>query len=241
MKKLVLNEDAAIKVEDKSKIDLQDDIKTGISALLQGLIIDEWEAIDGYNSAIASIRNENDKGQYDGIIDILSDIATEEMVHVGQLQTALGLVSPNASVDAISDGNKEAEEQLDGQESEKPLEEPEHDVEEPLEQEAEAPLDESAKDSLEEGWNYRISAKDVSKLRDAIDRESYEDIKAELISILKKSKDFFDEVEDEQTIDEFDKLISDINDSDFADIDDANYFLDEFYDLMDAEHILLEY
>ena len=65
----------------------------------------------------------------DGIIKILADIANEENLHVGQLQKALEMVSPNA--ESIKDGAKEAEEQIEETESE-----PKEDKEEVVEVDA---------------------------------------------------------------------------------------------------------
>ena len=79
----------------------------GIAGVINSLIIDEFEAIDGYNSAIATAEQE---GMTD-IINVLKDIANEENLHVGQLQTCLAKVSPNAQF--IDNGQVEAQQQLD--------------------------------------------------------------------------------------------------------------------------------
>lgn len=79
----------------------------GIAGVINSLIIDEFEAIDGYNSAIATAEQE---GMTD-IINVLKDIANEENLHVGQLQTCLAKVSPNAQ--SIDNGQIEAQQQLD--------------------------------------------------------------------------------------------------------------------------------
>ena len=55
--------------------------------MLLNLIKDEWEAIDGYNTAIATLRVE-DAG-YNEILPILKDIVNEEMIHVGQLESVM--------------------------------------------------------------------------------------------------------------------------------------------------------
>lgn len=77
----------------------------GVAGLINLLIRDEWEAIDAYQSAIATITETHPE-----IVEILDDILTEEMIHVGQLQKALTLVQPESM--AIADGENEAEEQL---------------------------------------------------------------------------------------------------------------------------------
>lgn len=80
----------------------------GIATLLNALIKDEIEAIDGYNGAIQTILSLD--GNYGAILDILNDISGEENIHIGQLQKALEVVNPQATL--IKDGEKEAEETL---------------------------------------------------------------------------------------------------------------------------------
>ena len=85
----------------------QTDSAMGIAGVINNLIIDEFEAIDGYNSAIITAEKEG----ITDIIDVLKDIVNEENIHVGQLQTCLTKVSPNAQ--SIDDGQVEAQQQLD--------------------------------------------------------------------------------------------------------------------------------
>ena len=80
---------------------------SGIAFELNKLIQDEWEAIQGYNDAIVTAETE---GMTD-IVNVLKDIVNEENIHVGQLQTCLAKVSPNAQ--SIDDGQIEAQQQLD--------------------------------------------------------------------------------------------------------------------------------
>lgn len=81
-----------------------------VANLLNALIIDEWEAIKGYNDTIITLEMEHLSPE---IISTLKDIATEENIHVGQLQKCLELVAPSAK--AIKDGEKEAEEEIDSE------------------------------------------------------------------------------------------------------------------------------
>ena len=90
----------------------------GIASMLNADIIDEFEAIDSYNSHIITLKDlinqETDDAvieSYKKIIEILTDIANEENIHVGQLQKALSLVSPSALF--IKDGDIEADEVLE--------------------------------------------------------------------------------------------------------------------------------
>lgn len=99
-----------------------------IASSLNALIRDEWEAIEGYNNASNLLKTMRDydtelKIDVDGIIKILADIANEENLHVGQLQKALEMVSPNA--ESIKDGAEEAEEQIEETEPEEKVEDKE--------------------------------------------------------------------------------------------------------------------
>lgn len=84
---------------------------TGVASELIALINDEWEAIQGYNNAIASLRAASEENPfYEEAIKVLEEISAEENVHVGQLQELLKHVSPNAA--EIQKGTQEAKSQL---------------------------------------------------------------------------------------------------------------------------------
>lgn len=90
----------------------------GVASMLNADIIDEFEAIDSYNSHIITLKDlisfeqdETNIEKYNKIIEILTDIVNEENIHVGQLQKALSLVSPNAEL--INDGALEADKTLE--------------------------------------------------------------------------------------------------------------------------------
>ena len=129
-----LTEDVEIEIEtkDEPKVEVEDsdehsiknvpdmpqtDCKMTIATLLNPLIKDELEAIDGYNSTVATIRSmmedeTTDKSiDYEGIIAVISEITNEENLHIGQLEKLLETVSPNAK--SIDDGKDEATEQLE--------------------------------------------------------------------------------------------------------------------------------
>ena len=85
----------------------QSNVNQGISGLLNSLIISEYDAIDQYNSALATAQS---LGVTD-IVPILEDIVTEEHTHVGQLQAAVKLF--DSAANAVEKGAEEAEDQLD--------------------------------------------------------------------------------------------------------------------------------
>lgn len=90
----------------------QGEVNTGIALSLSNLIKDEWEAIDGYNSVIITIMQDDKVPQSlkKNVKAVLTEIVGEENLHVGQLQELLKSVSPNAEL--INKGEEEAKEQI---------------------------------------------------------------------------------------------------------------------------------
>lgn len=78
----------------------------GLSELLNHAIKSEFDAISEYNALALAAREEG----FDDIVKIAEEIGTEENKHVGQLQEALKLVSPNA--EAIEVGKEEGQQQV---------------------------------------------------------------------------------------------------------------------------------
>lgn len=82
------------------------EVYNGVASMLITAINDEWETIKLYGDIIVNLTAEG----MDDIIPIIQDILDEENIHVGQLQSALELVSPSTS--KIEDGEEEAEDQM---------------------------------------------------------------------------------------------------------------------------------
>ena len=83
----------------------------GVATELIALINDEWEAIQGYNNAIATLRSVVSSNPfYEDAINVLEEISSEENTHVGQLQEVLKQISPNTA--EIKKGEVEAKSQL---------------------------------------------------------------------------------------------------------------------------------
>lgn len=82
--------------------------ESGLTAVVNSLINDENEAIDGYNSAIVNFEVE---GRGD-LTEVFRSILAEEQVHIGELQTVLDKINPE-TVSNIEDGQQEAQETLD--------------------------------------------------------------------------------------------------------------------------------
>lgn len=100
--------------EDESKAQVPaTDTSMGAAQIMNSLIQDELQAIDGYNSAIQTFRTMEgeDKDKLERCIKVLSDIAGEENIHVGQLQEAQKLFNEQAAL--AQDGAEEAKEQIE--------------------------------------------------------------------------------------------------------------------------------
>lgn len=81
--------------------------ENGVQNMVQFLIKDEWDAIEGYNNTIQTLK---DIGGYDDLCGVLQEISNEELIHVGQLQKALEFVNPVTA--KIKEGEEEATEQM---------------------------------------------------------------------------------------------------------------------------------
>lgn len=108
-----IKEDLEGEKSEKEKLDDIPDTPTtpdefGAASLINALIQDEWQAIQGYNDAIATLSTTDIDTD---IINIFKDITNEENIHIGQLQKALEMVSPNVS--SIGEGEQEGAEQLE--------------------------------------------------------------------------------------------------------------------------------
>ena len=94
-------------LEEPSKIIDNDTSDHGMLGLINSLIISEYDAIDQYNSAIATAEA---AGELDAV-PIFKDIIAEEHVHVGQLQAAAKLFDQSAK--EVATGIEEAQDQLE--------------------------------------------------------------------------------------------------------------------------------
>ena len=81
---------------------------SGIAIMINSLIQDEWQAIDGYTSAIRTLK---EQGTHPEMIKTLEDIMNEENVHVGQLQLLMSIVAP--TTDSIDKGEEEGLKQVE--------------------------------------------------------------------------------------------------------------------------------
>lgn len=79
---------------------------TGVAQMLIDAINGEWDTIKLYNDIMVNLEAYG----YSDMANIIRDINNEENTHIGQLQTALETISPNAN--SIESGSQEAEAQL---------------------------------------------------------------------------------------------------------------------------------
>lgn len=85
---------------------IEDGACVGMASVISDLIKDEYEAIDGYNSAIATAEAEG----FVDMVKVLTEIQAEENLHIGQLQAIMNTLDPNAHL--VDDGQQEGIEQL---------------------------------------------------------------------------------------------------------------------------------
>jgi rubrerythrin len=78
----------------------------GIASLITNAIQSAWSNVQMYNELSVAARMEG----FDEIANIIDEINTNESKHIGHLQSALKIVSPNA--EAIELGNEEGSEIL---------------------------------------------------------------------------------------------------------------------------------
>lgn len=111
--------------EDETEVDEQeveedepsreDEDRAVLSALtyaIQGC----WARVDEYNSIIASL-SDMDFAEAQEIADILRDVTNSVLVSVGQLEKAIGIVSPQAELNVETGRNSEVEEEQEEVES----------------------------------------------------------------------------------------------------------------------------
>lgn len=89
-----------------------EDIDSGLSSMINSSIVSTWNRIDEFTGMIATIKSYSN---YESLESIFQSILDDEMIHIGQLQKALSLVS--SSEDLISQGVEKAEEVIDSSKS----------------------------------------------------------------------------------------------------------------------------
>ena len=101
-----------IEVEEEPTSSQDENLDSGISSMINSSIVSTWNRIDEFTSMIATVKSYSN---YESLNSILQSILDDEMIHIGQLQKALSLVS--SSEDLISQGVEKAEEVIDSSKS----------------------------------------------------------------------------------------------------------------------------
>lgn len=94
-------------IEEQEGTMLEPGSDSAMAEIINQLIVDEWEAISGYNSASVTAQQ---IGAEDAA-KLFADIAREEAAHVGELQQLLKSIDENTH--AIGEGEEEAQQKLD--------------------------------------------------------------------------------------------------------------------------------
>lgn len=101
-----------VEVEEEPTPLQDEDVDSGLSSMINSSIVSTWNRIDEFTGMIATIKSYSN---YDSLESIFQSILDDEMIHIGQLQKALSLVS--SSEDLISQGVAKAEEVIDSSKS----------------------------------------------------------------------------------------------------------------------------
>lgn len=111
--KLTVEEQPEIEEESELTETQVEGLKNSLIGELTDLVKEEWDTVNKYKNAISSMsfaNEENGIDECEQIISILEDIEEEEMVHIGQLQTALSLLTNTESIEV---GKMEGEQQVE--------------------------------------------------------------------------------------------------------------------------------
>lgn len=99
-------------VDEPSREDEDRAVLSALTYAIQGC----WARVDEYNSIIASL-SDMDFAEAQEIADILRDVTNSVLVSVGQLEKAIGIVSPQAELNVETGRNSEVEEEQEEVES----------------------------------------------------------------------------------------------------------------------------
>lgn len=110
--KLILNEDEEDVVNEPSQPEVSkaEDVDVDIlstSSLINQMVKSEWDAVDLYNAIITTIKSNNATEYDESVIKTITDIISEEYIHIGQLEKLLQNLNPHA--ENINTGIEEEE------------------------------------------------------------------------------------------------------------------------------------
>lgn len=99
-------EEQDVEADEPSREDKDRALLSALTYAIQGC----WARVDEYNSLIASL-SDMDFAEAQEIADILKDVTNSVLVSVGQLEKAIGIVSPQAELKVETGRNSEVEEE----------------------------------------------------------------------------------------------------------------------------------
>lgn len=105
-------EEQEVEEDEPSREDEDRAVLSALTYAIQGC----WARVDEYNSIIASL-SDMDFAEAQEIADILRDVTNSVLVSVGQLEKAIGIVSPQAELNVETGRNSEVEEEQEEVES----------------------------------------------------------------------------------------------------------------------------
>lgn len=104
MKKLLLEEDDMISIQEEPIVPKIDELQIG--NLISQLIRTEWDSVDLYNSILLTVQDEH----RDDVEAILNDIIANHYINIGQLESVLQDVNSQSEfIDAGKEGTEEIE------------------------------------------------------------------------------------------------------------------------------------
>lgn len=106
-KEEAMEEKELLTMEEPVEIDTSEQ-KIGISSLLSDLIKAQWDIVDQYNSAIITLRYE-DEERYADAINELESVVLDETANIGILEGIMQKVNPEFLID---DAKEETEEKV---------------------------------------------------------------------------------------------------------------------------------
>ena len=104
IKRVRINLDEALELD---IVDSEDSAKNGMQSIVNNLIKEELNAIQLYNDAALQCEGLG----FSGFSKVFEGIASEETIHIGELQKLLDEITPK-TIETIDDGHQEAEDIL---------------------------------------------------------------------------------------------------------------------------------
>ena len=111
-RQLTLNEDFGQEEVIEINQPSERDVKNAVIDFIGNLVKAQWDIVDSYNGAIASLESiSEDTGKdFDAYISVLEDIVADETANIGMLEGIAQDIEPDLLID---DGKEEIEKKLE--------------------------------------------------------------------------------------------------------------------------------